>query len=75
MIDDLSILKSKGIYHVRFVQTYTSSGINDVGYKHLFLIKEDNRIKIISENWTPLKQISPSPAFQYAYKESIQNQM
>ena len=75
MIDDLSILKSKGIYHIRFVQSYTSSGINDVGYKHLFLINEDNGIKIISENWTPLKQISPSPAFQYAYKESIQNQM
>tara|TARA_B100000676_G_scaffold304803_1_gene357741 strand:+ start:780 stop:1571 length:792 start_codon:yes stop_codon:yes gene_type:complete len=75
MIDDLSVLKSKGIYHIRFVQTFTSSGINDVGYKHLFLIEEDGVLKIISENWTPLKQISPSPAFQYAYKESMKSQL
>ena len=75
IIDDLSILKSKNIYHIRFVQTYTSTSVNDVGYKHLFLIKEDDGAKIVSENWTPLKQLSPSPAFQYAYKESLQNQM
>jgi len=75
LIDDLSVLKSKNIYHIRFIQTYTSTGINDVGYKHLFLIKEDDGAKIVSENWTPLKQLSPSPAFQYAYKESLQNQM
>ena len=31
--------------------------------------------EIVSENWTPLKQFSPSPAFQYAYKESTQNSM
>jgi len=75
IIDDLSVLKSKNIYHIRFVQTYTSTGINDVGYKHLFLIKENDGVKIVSENWTPLKQLSPSPAFQYAYKESLKNQM
>ena len=57
------------------MQTFTSSGINDVGYKHLFLIEEDGVLKIISENWTPLKQISPSPAFQYAYKESMKSQL
>jgi hypothetical protein len=66
---------SKNIYHVRFVQTYTSSSINDVGYKHLFLVKEADGLKIISENWTPLNQLSPSPAFQYAYKESQQSSM
>tara|TARA_Y100001970_G_scaffold283567_1_gene399001 strand:+ start:2235 stop:3026 length:792 start_codon:yes stop_codon:yes gene_type:complete len=75
IIDDLSVLKSKNIYHIRFIQTYTSTGINDVGYKHLFLINEKDQVKIISENWTPLKQLSPSPAFQYAYKESLQKQM
>ena len=75
LIDDLSVLKSKNIYHIRFVQTYTSTGINDVGFKHLFLINDDDGIKIVSENWTPLKQLSPSPAFQYAYKESQQSSM
>ncbi len=74
-INDLSILKSKGVYHVRFVQNYTSSTINDVGLKDLFIVEEPNGLKIISENWTPLKQLSPSPAFQYAYKESTQNSM
>jgi len=75
LVSDLSVLMSKNIYHVRFVQTYTSSSINDVGFKHLFLVKEADGLKIISENWTPLKQLSPSPAFQYAYKESQQNSM
>tara|TARA_Y100001949_G_scaffold79297_1_gene67090 strand:- start:372 stop:1337 length:966 start_codon:yes stop_codon:yes gene_type:complete len=75
LVNDLSVLKSKNIYHVRFVQTYTSSSLNDVGFKHLFLVKEAEGLKIISENWTPLKQLTPSPAFQYAYKESIQNSM
>ncbi len=75
LVNDLSVLKSKNIYHVRFVQTYTSSALNDVGLKHLFLIKEADGLKIISENWTELQQFSPSPAFQYAYKESAQNSM
>ena len=75
LVNDLSVLKSKHIYHVRFVQTYTSSSLNDVGFKHLFLVKEAEGLKIISENWTQLKQLTPSPAFQYAYKESIQNSM
>jgi hypothetical protein len=57
------------------VQTYTSSTLNDVGFKHLFLVKEANGLKIVSENWTPLKQFSASPAFRYAYKESAQNSM
>jgi murein L,D-transpeptidase YafK len=75
LINDLSVLKSKNIYHIRFVQTYTSSALNDVGFKHLFLVIEEDGLKIISENWTPLKQLSPSPAFQYSYKESTQNSM
>ncbi|MED5403188.1 MAG: L,D-transpeptidase family protein [SAR324 cluster bacterium] len=75
LINDLSVLKSKNIYHIRFVQTYTSSTLNDVGFKHLFLVKEQDGLKIVSENWTPLKQFSASPAFQYAYKEAAQNSM
>ena len=75
LINDLSVLKSKNIYHIRFVQNYTSSILNDVGYKHLFLIKEADGLKIVSENWTPLKQYSASPAFQYAYKESNKSSM
>ena len=75
LINDLSVLKSKNIYHIRFVQTYTSSTLNDVGFKNLYLIKEADGLKIVSENWTPLKQYSASPAFQYAYKESPQNSM
>ena len=75
LINDLSVLKSKNIYHIRFVQNYTSSILNDVGYKHLFLIKEADGLKIVSENWTPLIQYSPSPAFQYAYKESTKSSM
>jgi len=75
LINDLSVLKSKNIYHIRFIQNYTSSVLNDVGFKHLFLVKEADGLKIVSENWTPLKQLSPSPAFQYAYKESVQNSM
>ena len=75
LINDLSVLKSKNIYHIRFVQTYTSAILNDVGFKQLFLVREEDGLKIVSENWTPLKQFSPSPAFQYAYKESNQNSM
>ncbi len=75
LINDLSVLKSKNIYHIRFVQTYTSAILNDVGFKQLFIVKEDDGFKIVSENWTPLQQFSPSPAFQYAYKEFNQNSM
>ena len=75
LINDLSVLKSKNIYHIRFVQTYTSAILNDVGFKQLFIVKEDDDFKIVSENWTPLQQFSPSPAFQYAYKEFNQNSM
>jgi len=68
-ISDLSILESKNVVHVRFVQDYSSSNITDIGMKELFITQENGQYKIISENWSRLK--SPQPAtLQYAYQDS-----
>jgi hypothetical protein len=68
-VSDLSILESKGVVHIRFVQDYSSSNIVDIGMKELFLKNEEGNYKIISERWSPLK--SPQPAtLNYAYQDS-----
>ena len=67
-VSDLSILESKDVVHVRFVQDYSSSNIIDIGMKELFLVNEGGNYKIISEHWSPLK--SPQPAtLNYAYQD------
>ena len=60
-IHDISILKAKGIYNIQFVQSYHSSGTNDVGRKRLYVVKEQDQFRIISETWEASES---SPSFR-----------
>jgi hypothetical protein len=44
-------LEQKGRAVVRFVQSYTSNQVSDLGEKTLHLIKRDGDWKILSETW------------------------
>jgi len=68
-LKDISIFKSKGIYHVQFVQKYSSTGTNDIGKKQLYLVKENEDFRILSEKWETLQPAPPTPSLQLAYKK------
>ena len=72
-IRDISILKAKGIYNIQFVQQFHSSGINDVGQKRLYVVKEGDQFRIISETWKALKS-TPSHQ-QHALKKHAHQEM
>jgi len=73
LIEDISIFKSKDLYTVHFTQHYSSSRINDIGKKEIFLVEENGRLKILSEHWEKLQSPSSTPSFQYAYKGKPEN--
>jgi murein L,D-transpeptidase YafK len=53
--DNVNILKHKDYYQVNFIQNYKDSQINDIGFKTLYVVKEQNQFKILDEQWTDLK--------------------
>ncbi len=69
-ISDLSIFKVKGIYNVSFTQKYSSSRVNSTGRKHLYIVKEQGKLRIVSENFEKLRKHQRSSPLQYAYKEN-----
>ena len=74
-ISNVSIFEHGGIYHIRFMQHYESTGTKDLGWKELYVRREGTQLRILSEVWRKLKknsqplQPSPSPSFLMAYKE------
>lgn len=74
LLSDLSILQSKGVIYVRFLQDYASTNLSDVGVKELYVARENDTFRIISENWSRL--IRPQPAsLQYAYQPTEDSSM
>ena len=55
-ISEVSILKAKNIFHIQFKQDYQSSHINQVGYKMLYIIENNEQYSILSEEWSPLSR-------------------
>ncbi|MGK5091395.1 L,D-transpeptidase family protein [Deltaproteobacteria bacterium TL4] len=68
-----SVLKSGDLYHVQFEQNFHSSRINDTGKKHLYVVKEEQGYKIISERWEKIMPLPSKPSLQIAYKNQSDN--
>ncbi|MBF0287953.1 MAG: L,D-transpeptidase family protein [SAR324 cluster bacterium] len=74
-INEISILKAKDIFHVEFIQDYTSTQTTDIGRKTLYIVKEDQGYRIISETWDQLKKEPSSSSSHYVYKQSGQKML
>ncbi|MBF0353145.1 MAG: L,D-transpeptidase family protein [SAR324 cluster bacterium] len=74
-VSDISILKSKDLYSIQFLQRFTSDRTRDVGKKQLYLVQEAGLYKILSENWEPEAVLPHKPSFNhYAYKLNTQEE-
>lgn len=70
-INDLSVFKVKDVYNVQFVQKYSSSEMNDLGLKYIYITEKEGKYQIISERWTKLpmeKSVSP---LHVAYQQKV----
>ena len=69
-VSDLSIFKVKEIYNIQLIQKYSSSRINSVGKKYLYVVKEKGKFRIVSEQFERLSKEQPESPLQYAYKDN-----
>ncbi len=69
-ISEISILKARDVFHVEFIQDYASTQTNDVGRKKLYITKENQNYRIISETWEPLEKEPSDNSPQYVYKQN-----
>ncbi|MBF0278522.1 MAG: L,D-transpeptidase family protein [SAR324 cluster bacterium] len=67
---DLVIFKVKGVYTVQFTQKYSSTRINSTGRKHLYVVRNQGKLRIVSEKFENLPQHQPISPLQFAYKEN-----
>ena len=56
VIEDIVLTDLKNGYRVRFLQTYTNTvGYSDKGIKTLIMERRDGILRIVREDWTPVK--------------------
>jgi hypothetical protein len=56
LIEDITLAKLNNSYQVRFTQTYTDrTGYSDKGVKTLILERRGGVLRIVREDWTPVK--------------------
>ncbi|MCP4726841.1 MAG: L,D-transpeptidase family protein [bacterium] len=65
-ISELNILRGDEYYYVRFLQEFETDSYKDRGIKTLYLIEEENKLKIIREEWDEYKEpeVSSSPGIR-----------
>lgn len=70
LVSDLVIFKVKGVYHVQFIQHYSSSRLNSIGRKYLYIVEHEGAYQIISERWEKLSDHQLGSRLKYTYKEA-----